>query len=313
MSTYSEQINTILRDRLIPKMRELSLEVAKIEPFSYSNTRLEDSKRQLDYMSMIYDFLYEYQIGVEELDNGKLINVVRLIDPPTRERKTLEMLRKGRTAPTKPKSGYKLYINKLEVKDDTVITPGQSITITAIYTPAKNLLGEKSITLVVDGVAQTSNGFTIVLQNKEVPLEDGGTQMVIGIQPIEDGGAPIAPYVKVIPIDNVIDSSFYYGVGAKALNVGDLQSLTQFWEPRSTKTLVFNPSNEVYYFAYPVNYGDLTMIRDTNGFDITSDFTKRVETFTLSLPNYSGGTADYNVYEFDNLTTQTNFTITFNF
>lgn len=312
MSTYSTQINSIISDRLLPKMCELSMEVAKIEPYSYSNTRLEDSRRQLDYMSMIYDFLYEYATGVEELENGKLVNIVRLIDPPTRESKTLDLLGKGRKS--RAVAGYKLLIDKLEYSaNDTFITPGSDISITVIYTPARVVAGEKSISLVVAGVTQTSNGFEIVIQNKTIPLTLGGTNLTIVAQAMEDDVAIGAPQTYTIPIAHTIDSTFYYGVGAKALDVPGIQALTKFWETRGSKTLLFSPVNQVYYFAYPQSYGDLVSIRDTNGFNITTDWTKTVRTFTLSLPNYSGGTSPYNVYEFKNLTTQTNFDITFNF
>lgn len=80
LSTYSKQINVVLRDRLVPKMEHLSSEVARIEPYSYSSTILEDNKRQLDYYSIIYDFLYEYVNGCEEITNSKLTNITRLIN-----------------------------------------------------------------------------------------------------------------------------------------------------------------------------------------------------------------------------------------
>ncbi len=314
MSTYSTQINAILRDRLVPKMCELSMEVAKIEPYSYSNTRLEDSKRQLDYMAMLYDFLYEYAIGVEELENGKLVSVVRLIDPPNRERRVLELLSRGNQRVKRNTAGYKLLIDKLEYfPNDTFITPGSEITITIIYTSAVVIDGEKSISAITGGATQTSNGFEIVIQNKTIPLTLGGTNLTITAQAMEDSVPIGAPQVYTIPIAHTIDSTFYYGVGAQALDVAGIQALTKFWEPRGSKTLLFSPINQVYYFAYPQSYGDLVSIRDTNGFNITTDWTKTVRTFTLSLPNYAGGTSPYNVYEFKNLTTQTNFDITFNF
>jgi hypothetical protein len=207
-----------------------------------------------------------------------------------------------------------LLIDKLEYSpNDTFITPGSEITITIIYTPAVVINGNKSISATTGGSTQTSNGFEIVIQNKTIPLTLGGTNLTITAQAMEDDIAIGAPQVYTIPIAHTIDSTFYYGVGAQALNVAGIQALTKFWEPRGSKTLLFSPNNQVFYFAYPESYGNLVSIRDTNGFNITSDWTKTVRTFTLSLPNYAGGTSPYNVYEFKNLTTQTNFDITFNF
>ena len=107
---------------------------------------------------------------------------------------------------------------------------------------------------------------------------------------------------------------FYYGVGNKNLTVAQIQQLTKSVTSKSNKTFSFSPNNQVYYFAYPQSYGQLISILDANGFEIKNDFTLRSETFT---PNgtYFRNTVNvpYYVYEFNNLTTQTNFNITFKF
>lgn len=107
---------------------------------------------------------------------------------------------------------------------------------------------------------------------------------------------------------------FYYGVGNKNLTVSQVQQLTKSVTAKGNKTFSFSPNNQVYYFAYPQSYGLLVSILDTNGFEIKNDFTVRSETFT---PNetYFKNTVNvpYYVYEFNNLTTQTNFNITFKF
>lgn len=108
-------------------------------------------------------------------------------------------------------------------------------------------------------------------------------------------------------------SPFYYGVGAVGLSVAQVQGLTKQIVATGNKTYTFSPSNQVYYCAYPASYGVLTSILDTNGFEVIGDFTLRVVSFTNNSPNYKGGTVSYNVYEFNNLTTQTNFNITFKF
>ena len=108
-------------------------------------------------------------------------------------------------------------------------------------------------------------------------------------------------------------SPFYYGSGAAGLTVAQLQALTKQVTSQSTKIYTFNPSTEVMYIAYPATYGTLSSILDPNGFETIADWTLRVESFTNNSPDYEGATVSYNVYEFDNLTTQTDFEITFIF
>lgn len=311
MSTYSTQIETILQEKLVPRMNELSMDVARAEPYSYSNEKLEDDKRQLDYLSMIYDFLYEYTYWSEELNNGKLVNIVRLLDPPTREKKSLDVLSRSKNRSVRIITGYKMFIDKLEVTNDTIIAPGSKITITLTYSTTAKIYGSKSISLDVDGLTQTNDGFTITLQNKEIPLSLGGTTLVFTAQAIEDNTPIGSPQIYNVPVDIVIDNTFYYGVEAPGFT--NITTLTKLLGPRESKTLSFSPVSQVYYFAYPASYGDLTSILDNNGFDIITDFTKSVLSLPLTYPNFDGGMSDYNVYEFNNLTSQPTFNTTFNF
>lgn len=108
-------------------------------------------------------------------------------------------------------------------------------------------------------------------------------------------------------------SPFYYGIGAAALSVSDIQALTKQVVARSNKTYSFSPTAQKFYFAYPAAHGYLSSIKDPNGFDITSSFTVTTKSFTNNSPNYEGTTMNYYVYESNSLTTQTGFLITFNF
>lgn len=229
------------------------------------------------------------------------------------DRSSLYIITGGQYAITKPKPGYKLLVDRLEVNDSTVLTPGQLITITAIYTPDSPLEGRTSISISIDGDVVSTDGLSIVVPNKEVTLASGGTHMDIVVQPVEVDGISITPLTVVIPIATVVDSTFYYGVGAQSLNAAGIQDLTKVLSQRESKTFSFSPTNQVPYIAYPTSYGSLTSIKDGNGFDITLDFTKTTVTFTLAPPNLSGGTAPYYVYEFKNLTSQPTFNWTFNF
>lgn len=102
---------------------------------------------------------------------------------------------------------------------------------------------------------------------------------------------------------------FYYGVGAQALTGAQVQSLTKVLQVKQNTTVITSPSNQVYYFAYPQSYGSLTSIKDQNGFNVTSGYTQRSVTLTM----LDSSSQPYYIYEFNTLTTQTNFSNTYNF
>ncbi len=102
---------------------------------------------------------------------------------------------------------------------------------------------------------------------------------------------------------------FYWGVGAQALTAAQVQALTKAVESVGDKAVTTSPSTEVYYFAYPASYGDLTSILDPNGFETIDAYTKRTENMTM----LDASSQSYFIYEFNNLTTQTNFINTYKF
>lgn len=108
-------------------------------------------------------------------------------------------------------------------------------------------------------------------------------------------------------------SPFYYGEGAAGLSVAQIQGLTKQVTGSGNKTYTFNPSTQVMYVAYPASYGALSSILDPNGFETIADWTLSVVDFTNNSPDYEGTTVSYNVYEYDNVTTQSDFDVTFIF
>lgn len=108
-------------------------------------------------------------------------------------------------------------------------------------------------------------------------------------------------------------SPTYYGVGAPGLSVAQVQALTKAVQAKADRTYAFSPSSQVYYYAYPASFGLLTSILDANGFETIGDWTLSVVSFTNNPPDYEGIATNYNVYEFNNLTTQTAFNNTFIF
>ena len=68
---------------------------------------------------------------------------------------------------------------------------------------------------------------------------------------------------------------FFHGVSASDLSGGSgIESLTKLVSRKKDNTIQVNPTNQFIYFAYPNIYGDLSEIKDGNGFNITSNFTK---------------------------------------
>ena len=106
-------------------------------------------------------------------------------------------------------------------------------------------------------------------------------------------------------------SPYYDGVGDPGLSVAQIQALGKELLAKGSRAVMFNPVSQVYYFAYPASYGLLTSIKDPNNFETIGDWTVHTVDFTNNPPDYNGGTVSYYVYEFNNLTTQTNFIITF--
>lgn len=102
---------------------------------------------------------------------------------------------------------------------------------------------------------------------------------------------------------------FYYGVGAQALSGSSVQGLTKLLQTQQNTATTTSPTNQVYYFAYPQAYGSLSSIIDQNGFNVTAGYTQRSATLTM----LDSTNQPYYIYEFNTLTTQTNFKNTYNF
>jgi hypothetical protein len=88
----------------------------------------------------------------------------------------------------------------------------------------------------------------------------------------------------------------YYGVGVTGLvGQGLKDNLTKQIEAKAAKLRSFtvNP-NQVYYLAYPASWGNLTSIKDINGFEVINDFTRTDKNINLA----NGVVHTYKVYEF---------------
>ena len=76
----------------------------------------------------------------------------------------------------------------------------------------------------------------------------------------------------------------------------------------SSKSYSYTVNQQRMVFAYPKEYGELSMISDVNGFNITSSFEKKV----MSIATIDGSKQEYYIY-MNNPSTNTNFKITYKF
>ena len=104
-------------------------------------------------------------------------------------------------------------------------------------------------------------------QGSEVPAKTGAFTFV----------SPY--YVGVCDADATIDETLVTG-------------LTKKIEAKATKTISYTTVNQKMVFAYPVSYGAISKIYDSNNFDVTNTFTKEV----ISITGLDGVAVEYNVY-----------------
>ncbi len=79
MSEYSARVTNILEGTLVPQMKQLVSSIALIEPYSIDSKDLIDRHNELNYLTAIYDYLHEYEMGSEEMSDDRLLTIIRLI------------------------------------------------------------------------------------------------------------------------------------------------------------------------------------------------------------------------------------------
>jgi len=101
---------------------------------------------------------------------------------------------------------------------------------------------------------------------------------------------------------------YLYGVDDPAKPASEMYAdFTKSITASGTKTFSFSPTSQVYYFCYPASYGTLSSIKDPNNFETISDWTLRTENIT----GLDATAQSYNIYEFNNITTQSGYNYTF--
>lgn len=102
----------------------------------------------------------------------------------------------------------------------------------------------------------------------------------------------------------------YYGSLSNNSNITEteIKTLTKSVSVKGTKTYSYNLSNQIAVIAYPKSYGSLTLIKDSNGYDLTESFIQS-ETNIVCLDQQS---IPYYVYRlFQPATASTSYTFSF--
>jgi len=95
---------------------------------------------------------------------------------------------------------------------------------------------------------------------------------------------------------------YYYGMSAIDFSTtGNVSaSLTQLTQAQGTKTLSISGTSAYVYFCYPASYADLTSIKDGNGFEIITAFTKYTRAQDGPPGKWAG--ISYDIYRSNTLT-----------
>lgn len=122
----------------------------------------------------------------------------------------------------------------------------------------------------------------------------------MNIVPITGGIAPPQP---------ILNATVFYGSTDPGLTGDALKSeLASEFVGITDMEMVFSPTHEVYYFAYPSSFPPVSNILDQNNFVTLPGWKSFVTTFTIE-----GLPVEHRVYEFKNFTTQTDFVNKFKF
>lgn len=118
---------------------------------------------------------------------------------------------------------------------------------------------------------------------------------------VTDTGASGGPTTATSSVSFNFVYPYYWGSGAPGLSATGVAGLGKLVAPSNANlTRSFTTvSNQVYYFAYPASYGDLTSILDINGFETYNpvgggSWIKRIENIT----GLDGSPVSYRIFEF---------------
>ena len=105
---------------------------------------------------------------------------------------------------------------------------------------------------------------------------------------------------------NFYYNKFYGSVASLTPSEADVTALTTALGTAKGGTYTFTVSAARIAYAYPASLGNLTSIKDGNGFSLFDSFTKTTETYTQN-----GTSVSYNLYVLTDATTVSGYSVTF--
>lgn len=106
-----------------------------------------------------------------------------------------------------------------------------------------------------------------------------------------------------------VTNPYYYGVGTKGLTPTEISTFTKDYRGSTGSfTVEVSPISQVFYFAYPDSYPALSSIKDQNGFELISDFKVTTGNYIV---NSSDENTTYRIYEYKNVTTLSQYKVTY--
>lgn len=168
-----------------------------------------------------------------------------------------------------------------------------------------------STTKRTDPIAKVEffRGGVEIAENDPATYPNGGSEQYNETTPITDttsfyarvtddgtSGGPSTIQSNTVTFNFVYP--YYHGCGAPSLSAANVALLTKsvIAENTNLSRSFTSLDTQVYYFAYPASYGTLSQILDVNAFDVTADWTLRVENIT----GLDSTPVSYNIYEFNN-------------
>lgn len=194
--------------------------------------------------------------------------------------------------------------NTLREKGDAVASIVLSTNVTKRSNNIARIRFLQGVTVIADENPPVVIGSGITTATYSTPFSDNIT-FTTEVTDATGGGGPTmvtanTSYSFVYP--------YYYGADVPGLTPAQVAALTKsIINSSANVNRVFNTANgDVYYFAYPASYGNLTSILDENGFETFSSWTKTVANIT----GLDATAVSYNIYESNNpvVAGTTNFT-----
>lgn len=187
-----------------------------------------------------------------------------------------------------------------------------SVTITAIKANiVKGTNAIKSAKLYIDGIFKSSK--TNVKDGGEISFDINDTFSSEKLSTISNRYKVVVEDIKGIAVTVYAEPiNFYYPVffGTTVdttINQDAIFKFEKFLDKKQDLSYVYNVNNERMVCVYPKEYGDLTSIRDINGFEIIKSFER-----TEIVLDINGTMVEYFIY-YNNININTNFRITYKF